>query len=108
VGTYVDALFGHSGDAGKIEALCRDLVASGAFVPLSFDGPRGEWARLDPYVLEGTDVRLYVYARVALLHHADVSWWDFARNARRSVGCRSRRRSDTTARASAETRAHGR
>jgi hypothetical protein len=84
VGTYVDALFGHAGDARGVEALCRGLVASGNFAPLSADGLRQEWDRLDPYVLVGPDVRLYVYPKVALLHHAGVSWWDFARNARRS------------------------
>jgi hypothetical protein len=62
VPTYVDALFGHSGGL-------RDLPG---FLPI------GE----DPPVLEGPDTRLYLYARVALLHHPGLKWWDFVQGER--------------------------
>lgn len=68
--TYVDALFGH---AGKLRSLP-------GFIPI------GE----DPLVLEGPDTRLYLYPRVALLHHPGLKWWDFVQGGRERARERSR------------------
>ena len=70
--TYVDALFGHAG--GDAASLLPDFI------------PIGE----DPLVLEGPDVRLYLYPRVALLHHPGATWWDFANGERERVRERTR------------------
>lgn len=70
--TYVDALFGHAG--GDAASLLPGFI------------PVGE----DPPVLEGPDVRLYVYPRVALLHHPGLKWWDFTRDDRERARERSR------------------
>lgn len=86
MGTYVDALFGHSGDARDVELRCRRLED---FIPLS-DALEQDWAERRPYALEGADVRLYLYPRVAVLHHPGVTWWAFTRGDREPVRERSR------------------
>lgn len=68
--TYVDALFGHAGDVRSLPGFVRV----------------GE----DPPVLEGIDVRLYLFPRVALLHHPGAKWWDFAGGERERVRERTR------------------
>lgn len=68
--TYVDVLFSH---AGKVRTL-----------PGFFE--IGE----DPLTLEGPDVRLYLYPKVALLHHPGLKWWDFVRGENERIRERSR------------------
>lgn len=67
MGTYVDVLFGH---AGEVEPLAGFEDCS---LP---DGPR---------ILQALDVRLYVFPRVALLHHPGVAWWSFTQGESRDL-----------------------
>jgi hypothetical protein len=70
VPTYVDALFAHAGNLRRLPG----------FVEVGDD----------PLVLESVDVRLYLFPRVALLHHPGAKWWDFVNGDRERVRARAR------------------
>lgn len=91
MGTCVDAVFGHSGKAAEVEALCRTLVgyepaADLGHPVLSAAAIEKEWARGRSFSLHGPEVLLFLYAREACLHHLDIRWWAFAQDGRMSDG----------------------
>ena len=94
MGTYVDAVFGHSGKAEEVEALCRSLSETRAYTPaadcghpvLSAAAFEKEWARGRSFVMHGPEVLLFLYAREACLHPMDIRWWAFAQNGKMNNG----------------------